>query len=185
MTEREALTIVAALQGAYPRPEVTPKTVKIYAEILLPLEYPAVRHAVERLLLTAKFLPTIAEIRDAVTANAAPEWPTPGDAWARVMHLVRKVGSYGTLPSATPFDRMVKRCIEGIGGWTYLCEETENVMADRAHFLRVYEQNVAREKQRDAATVWPLPGSAPRRELDDTTAPQVLQLVADVARRVS
>lgn len=181
MTEREALTLVAALQGAYPRPELTPKTVKIYAEILLPLDYAAARSAVERLLLTAKFLPTIAEIRDSLTANAAPEWPTPGDAWARVMHLIRKVGSYGTLPTQTPFDRMVKRCIEGIGGWAYLCEETENVMADRAHFLRVYEQNVARERQRDAAEVWPLPGPEARPALDRVPA-TVVDLITRVTR---
>lgn len=183
MTEREALTVVAALQGAYPRPEMTPATVKIYARMLLPLDYAAVMQAAERLLLTAKFLPTIAEIREAVTADATPEWPTPGDAWARVMHLVRKVGSYGTLPTATPFDRMVKRCIEGIGGWSYLCDETENIMADRAHFLRVYEQNVARERQRDAAQVWPLPGTSERPAID-TASPKVLELVAKVARSV-
>lgn len=183
MTKAEALQCVTILAGAFPRPEMTEATVRIYVECLLEHDARTVQTAIRRLVVTSRFLPTIAEIREAVTANATPEWPTPGDAWARVMHLVRKIGSYGTLPSATPFDRMVKRCIEGIGGWSYLCDETKNIMADRAHFLRVYEQNVARERQRDAAQVWPLPGTSERPAID-TASPKVLELVAKVARSV-
>ncbi len=181
MTNAEALQCVTMLAGAYPRPEMSEATVRIYVRCLVPLDFGMVSAAIERLLLTSRFLPTIAEIREAVTANSAPTWPTPGDAWARVMHLVRKVGIYGTLPTATPFDRMIKRCIEGIGGWPYLCDETENLMADRAHFLKVYEQNVARERQRDAADVWTLPGQVDRRPAIEPS-PKVAELVAQVMR---
>lgn len=38
------------------------------------------------------------------------------------------------------------RCVEALGGYDYLCR-SEEPMADRAHFIRIYDQIVERERQ--------------------------------------
>lgn len=181
MTDAEALRIVSRLVAAFPRPVVNEMTVDVYVEALLPLDAARVAASVQRLTLTVRFLPTIAEIREAMTTQSGPELPTAGDAWATVLHWVRKIGGYGTVPTRTPIDRLIARCIDAVGGWHYLCHESENLMADRAHFLRVYAENVQRVHRHAAERVWPLPAPPEReRVTDERTAAQVQALVSHV-----
>ena len=158
MTEPEALRLMVRLVAAFPRPEVSEATVDVYVQHLLPLDYQAARVAIARLVATRKFLPAIAEIRDAMTEQRATDFPTAGDAWALAMTWVRKIGGYGTPPETTPTERLVKRAIDGLGGWAYLCHESENLAADRARFLDGWDELVRRERTRTAHEVWPLPG---------------------------
>ncbi len=171
MTKAEALALVTDIVSAYPRPEVHEDTVLLYVRHLVPLEYAPARAAVDRLILTSRFLPTIAEVRAAVTAAEVPSFPTAGDAWATVLHWVRKIGGYGDLPRhGTPVERMLCRAIDAIGGWPYLCHETDNLVADRAHFFRVWTEMATREERETAERVWPLPAPTRRPALPETGA---------------
>lgn len=182
MTEPEALRLMVRLVAAFPRPEVSEATVDVYVEHLLPLDYEAARAAIARLVVTATFLPKVAEIRDAMTAQQAITYPTAGEAWALAMTWVRKIGGYGSVPQATPVDQLIKRAIDGLGGWQYLCHETENLAADRARFLDGWDELVARERRASAETVWPLP-AAPERAPIEAPA-KVRELVSGLAEQL-
>lgn len=63
MKESEAYEIVLMLQAAYGR-EMPDSTVKLYTAKLAQLDVKPCKRAVDRLIDTAKFLPSIAEVRE-------------------------------------------------------------------------------------------------------------------------
>lgn len=125
MTRREAALLTAALKAAYPRQEVDEATLAIYAESLLDLDYPAAQRTVHGLIRTSRFFPTIAEVR---TAWAEHELgvPSAGAAWEQASNR---------WPVTNP---VVRRALELVGG-SYAIRTSENPVAIRAHFMRVYD----------------------------------------------
>ena len=95
---------------------------------------------------TSKFFPAASELRQTafgLKAVASGEL-TAGDAWAMVSKAFGIHGHYQGVPDHFP--PLVKRAVDAVGGWTSLCL-SENGMADRAHFLKVYDTLDARTKQ--------------------------------------
>jgi hypothetical protein len=95
---------------------------------------------------TSKFFPAAAELRQTafgLKAVADGEL-TAGDAWAMVTKAIGAQGYPGGMPDHFP--PLVKRAVEGMGGWKALCM-SENGMADRAHFLKMYDTLEVRTKQ--------------------------------------
>jgi hypothetical protein len=62
MTRQQAETLLVRLTAAFPRAEFPTPTAKLYRGVLEALPYERTRDAIEELLLTATFLPAIAEI---------------------------------------------------------------------------------------------------------------------------
>lgn len=88
---REALL---SMRAAFPQREVPVSTLALYSRQLVDLDPAAVVDAIERLIRTSRFFPTIAEIREAAVAGG----PTEGLAelaWAEVQREVRRVGDHG------------------------------------------------------------------------------------------
>ena len=82
------------MRTAYPNREIPVETMALYARQLTDLDEAAVVDAIYRLVRTSKFLPSIAEIREAAVAGG----PTEGLAelaWAEVQREVRRVGDHG------------------------------------------------------------------------------------------
>ena len=95
---------------------------------------------------TSKFFPAAAELRQTafgLKAIASGEL-TAGDAWAMVSKAFGTHGHYQGIPDHFP--PLVKRAVDAMGGWTELCM-SKNGMADRAHFLKVYDTLDTRTKQ--------------------------------------
>lgn len=82
--------------------------------------------------------PTIAQLRQLALAG---NYPSPGDAWGEVMRQMREVGHYRE-PAFS--HAMIGLAVEHLGGWQALCE-SDNLVADRAHLLRLYEELVRRD----------------------------------------
>lgn len=79
------------LRLAFPQREVPVETMALYARQLADIDEASVVDAVFRLIRTAKFFPTVAEIRESAVAGG----PTEGlaeSAWAEVQREVRRVG---------------------------------------------------------------------------------------------
>ena len=72
----------------------------------------------------------------------APKRRDPMEAWGEVIQAIQRFGFYR---SPVFDDPLIARAVDALG-WKYLCS-SENVVADRAHFAKVYEQFVEREKQ--------------------------------------
>ena len=95
---------------------------------------------------TNKFFPAAAELRQTafdLKAVATGEL-TAGDAWAMVTTAIGAHGYVRGMPDHFP--PLVKRAVEGLGGWKALCM-SENGMVDRAHFIKMFGELDKRVKQ--------------------------------------
>jgi predicted CoA-binding protein len=101
---------------------------------------------------SSKWFPSVAELRGvALEIQArARGIPTAAEAWVEVMGQVRAHGYYGEPVFSYP---LIQQAIDGLGGWRNLCAGT-NQVADRAHFLRIYESLSSRDH--DTAAMLPV-----------------------------
>lgn len=150
MTQLEAKKLVAVLVASFASSKITIDTVGVYERMLSDLDYVVANAAVERLLATAKFLPTIAEIREACLALSTGEKRPGGDAWGEVLAAIRKYG-YVRVPGKDFrfHDPVVAQAVAALN-WTELCS-SENVQADRARFIELYDKLAATERTRQLA----------------------------------
>jgi hypothetical protein len=141
LTER-----VGLLVACFPQPPIGDEMVKAYVRWLADIPLEVLDAVIEQAVAEYKFLPTIAELREIVLrlSSVSGRRPNAAEAWGDVMAEVRRVGSYRQPVFS---DELVARAVEIIG-WRELCL-SENGVADRAHFFRVYEQLVRREAEEE------------------------------------
>lgn len=109
--------------------------VDAWGRLLLDLETDQVLAAIEAYAVTgAEFAPGPGVIRKRAIELAAPSALPDGDAaWAEVLDQIARVGYVGTPSFSHPAIDTTVRAF----GWLALCQ-SENQVADRAHFLRMY-----------------------------------------------
>lgn len=162
--EAEISRLVGAMGASFPNTNVTEATIEVYISMLkdVPLEY--LTAAVEQCMAESEFFPTIAKIRDKALSLARPERKDPFEAWGVVLKTIERVGFY-RMPSFE--DPLIARAVDCMG-WQYLCS-SENVVADRAHFAKVYQQFCERETQDSRL----LPQARALRELNSGTIREI------------
>jgi hypothetical protein len=146
--EQELTVRITALAGMYPAVQLSDETIAGYCRALADVPLAALDAALAQTQQECKFFPTVAEIRERVLDATAPRRPDGPDAWALVLGEFSRVGSYGDPRFPDP---LVARAVD-IMGWRELCL-SENQVADRAHFLQIYNALVKRE--RDEARLLP------------------------------
>lgn len=134
MTKAEAAELVALVVAQWPQTAVTDKTSMVYEAALLDLDFAVAQVAVSRLAKTARWLPTVAEIREVAADLVHGPKRLGTEAWGDVGDEVRRVGAYG-LPRFT--DPIVAEAVRVIG-WRTICLG-DNDVSDRARFIDVYE----------------------------------------------
>lgn len=140
MTPGETAALVSAVAAAFPAARMSRDTVDIYREMLQDLDAQAASAAVRNLVRTAKWLPTIAEIRAAVVLVEDGPGGIALEQWGKVGRACERVGIYEPAP---PFkDPITARCVESMD-WRYLCK-SPNEASDRARFCELYGQLRAR-----------------------------------------
>lgn len=155
-SEQTVTLVLRMLSQSYPdRFKLGEDTLTIWHRLLVDLPDDALMAAAIDHTTHSVFPPAVAELRNACFRMVEPETPTAGEAWAKIITAVNRFGTgdvprYGSsLPGAqTPEDYlgpMLWRCVGALGGWRYVCL-SENGMADRAHFTRIYDQFVERER---------------------------------------
>lgn len=145
MNTLEAKKLIAVLIAAFPG-KATDATVQIYERMLGDLEYVAANAAVERLLATAKFLPTIAEIREATLTVHAGEIRPGAEAWGEVLRAIARYGRNRTPGDDFQFsDPVTAECVAALK-WRELCD-SENQVADRARFVELYDKLAAQNRR--------------------------------------
>jgi len=144
MTKNGILRMLATLQAMYPRNyENMDKDQKLimmdtWTSLMSDVTDESAFAALRKLLATCKFPPTIAEMREVVSGIKYNDVPDAGDAWQEVN---RAISHYGYYREADAFDSMreLTRQAAARMGWKQLCtSEVENDMADRAHFMKIY-----------------------------------------------
>lgn len=143
MTPVQAKALLGVLLSYWPKADLPPQTLKLYRDHLLEFDLEPAAHAVTNLGATSTFLPTVAELRRAIVRELDPDpIPDVDQAWAEVVANARD-GIYGTPIYSHP---AVADTVGAMGGIRELAV-SENLMAERAHFMRLYETCKARAER--------------------------------------
>lgn len=167
MTREEAQKVCMILAAAF-RGDLrgmTTDEVKVWAETysfgILDLDAAEVSAAVHRLVRSSKFMPRVAEIREAVIVTTRGQQRTGAEAWGDVLREVSRTGRYR---EPKFFDPLVSQVIAGMG-WVQICD-SENTVADRARFVDAYNEMARQGRQQavvsDGAAAKALPSRGER-----------------------
>lgn len=168
MTDDESTKIWACISAGYPAAMARMGDAQarassaVYRRMLADLDYPTVNAAVEGLIATSKFLPTVAEIREAAASLTAGPVRAGGEAWGDVLMAVRRFGINRRPEFADPLTAAAVHAL----GWRELCN-SENQTADRARFIELYDQIAHRRRHEYIAAG--LPAARQLRELRGPT----------------
>jgi hypothetical protein len=179
LSEGEILAQICELMGAmgalFPAAQMGVASHKAYARMLKDIPLPTLTVAVDQLCVENKFLPSVAEIREKARVLTSPkDVLTAGEAWGFVVKRMKKYGIYDQYPPRPrpPIEHpYIEDAVAAIGGWYDLCT-SENQVADRAHFMKIYDQLVARREADERL----LPASRELKQLN-RGQPLIAQLV--------
>ena len=138
MTKQQTAIILGTIQELYPKfaKEPTNATLNIWHEMIGDLDFKLAQIAVKKHASVSNFPPTVAEIRANAAEITSPTMLTEGEAWGEVMRIISKCGYYRPKEAMEHFDPLTKKCVKIIT-WNVLCL-TEDMMATRAHFFKIY-----------------------------------------------
>jgi hypothetical protein len=132
MTPPEAIKLVAQLASAFPRTPLLDLTQATYADNMVDLSAEVGAAAVQRLIRTVKWLPTIAEIRAAAVDVACDEL-SPAEAWEEVTH---NLSFYEDPRFSSP---LIKRAVDCLGGVkTLALMQYDKLCFERNKFMEIY-----------------------------------------------
>ena len=117
----------------------------VWFALLGDLEYPVLNAAIQKYMVTNKFPPTIADLRELATTICIGDLPDWGEGWEKVLHAIRFYGYYRESEALATMDELTKTCVKRLG-WRNLCM-SENNNHDRANFRMIYEQLQERTKK--------------------------------------
>jgi hypothetical protein len=148
MTGNEFKSILAVLTATYKNFVVTDETkAKIWYEMLGDIDYNVLKLAVQKHVAETEFPPTIASLRKAASSITNPEIEmlNAGAAWEEVKDAIRKFGMNREVDALNSMSLLTKSAVKAMT-WRELCL-SENQMADRAHFLKIFDAYKDREKK--------------------------------------
>jgi hypothetical protein len=179
MTEVEAQKLVTILMASFSTKGIQDPaaTQAIYRRMISDLDYQVASAAVERLLATSEFMPTIAAIRSACVNVTQGDKRAGGEAWGDVLRAVGKFG-YMRQPGQdfNLEDNVAQRAVLALG-WRNICE-SENQIADRARFVDLYDKLSASNRTEQIAGS--LPAQQRLRELRAGEAQSLSQIINGV-----
>lgn len=146
--EREQFKILCkGMKAVYTQETFLPDAdaFNIWFSLLGDLEYAVLNAAIQKYMLTNKFPPTIADLRDMATTISAGEIPDWGEGWEQVLQAIRRFGTYRETEAINSMDELTQACVRRLG-WRNLCM-SDNNNHDRANFRMIYEQLAERKKK--------------------------------------
>ena len=145
MTREEFKVLCKGMKAVYTQPTFLPDAdaFNIWFSLLQDLDYMVAQAAIQKYMLTQKFPPTIADIRELATNVSIGEKPLWSDGWEEVLYAIRRFGSYREAEALESMSPITRQAVQRLG-FINLCM-SENVMTDRANFRMIYEQISERE----------------------------------------
>lgn len=131
-------------------------TLVLWEKMLSDLPPEVAEAALLKVLVSAKFFPTVAEIREAAVQISQPRVMDASEAWGQVMTALRKFGLYQAREAMEWLSPEVCAMVRRFG-WYELCH-AENIDVIRGQFMRAWETHA--KGQRDMAVL-----PAPIREM--------------------
>lgn len=149
MTKAEAVKLFAVITASYPRDTAfaaaDAQMAGVWAKMLADVPYEIAENAVTAHVANSPFPPSIAEIRQ-WTAKAVMIAAMDADqAWGYVLGAIRDHGYYDPSGAKTSMPAKVWETVMRIyPTWEQICM-SENGIADRAHFMRMWDARTKRE----------------------------------------
>jgi len=117
---------------------------ELWLRALKDLSYEECEEATLRIIMESDFAPTIATVRRAVR-DMNPQIPTAGDAWGEVEQALIKFDMRQDKKAIDSLSPIAGQVVKNMGWWCL--KNSNNQMADRAHFLKMYEEIAKKERQ--------------------------------------
>lgn len=147
--EAEIVRLLRSYISAFPRADMKDTAFVIYARALSVLSVEEVNAAMLKLLRTAKFWPTVAEIFEAaksVRESATGEaMPTAAEAWGEVQELAKRL--FLDKPWTFSHDA-IRKTVELFGKRELCIYDEDSTGIVRGQFIRMYNE-VARKMQEE------------------------------------
>ena len=146
MEREEFKMLVKGMKAIYAQPTFIPDqdAFNMWYALMSDLPYEVCNVAIQKYMLTNKFPPTVAEIRELASGVVNGDPLTWGESWERALNAVRRYGSYNQLEALNSLDPLTRKCVDSIGYMT-LCM-SENIMVERAHFQKIFDVYQRREQ---------------------------------------
>lgn len=146
MTRDEFKILAKGMKAVFTQPTFLPDAdaFNIWYSLLKDLEYQVAQAAIQKYMLTNKFPPTIADIREHAASVRTGEKPLWSDGWEEVLRAIRRYGSYRETEALNSMSEITRTAVQRLG-FRNLCM-SENIMADRANFRMIFEQLADREQ---------------------------------------
>ena len=123
-------------------------TMSLWYEHMADLDYGIAKKALDNWFETEKWSPSLSDIRHTYSLLVNGEYAPWSSEWEKVEYAVRsKYGRYRKEEALNSFTEITRRCVLALG-WDNLCD-SENIMADRAHFGRIYEELSSKKRERN------------------------------------
>lgn len=184
MTELEVRGVLKLLAAAYPtqRQRMTNDDVRamaaVYTAGLLDLDAERVAAAVNRLVKSSRWIPTIAEIREAAVDVAHGERRAGGEAWGEVTREARRICGLSESDVIRDPELAKPRLADPIAiaaarsiGWDEIRDRRIGDVSTRARFIELYDQVAAREHKEAAIA----PGATSKALPQRTTEPRTMR----------
>ena len=146
MTKTEIIALVLLATAAHPAAQgKDPKpVVEAWSLMLADIPFALAKAAIIKVCRESKFFPSVADIIEAAQEldPKSEKLPTAAEAWEEVVKLIINIGPYRAPVYSCD---TVRRAAQSIG-WLQLCTG-ENMEADRAHFLKIYESMRNKHKE--------------------------------------
>lgn len=148
MTFDEFKPLVKGLKSAFSQPNFLPDgdSVNVWYEFLKDLDSKVCSVAISKYIMTNKFPPTVADIRELCTSVTAGDKPLWSDGWDEVMRAMRRYGSYNEVEALESMSEITRQCVRRLG-YQNLCR-SEEIGVDRANFRMIFEQVANREYEK-------------------------------------
>ena len=153
MTKKEFAIFAAALKTYYPKEQLLPNSeaMELWFRQLQDIPYIVAEAALNKWVVTQKWSPSIAEIREMAVTVTAGEKPLWSDGWEEVVRAIKNYGSYGQKEAMESMSEITRMAVRRMG-YIDLCR-SENPVADRANFRMIFEQIAEREQKQNQLPV--------------------------------
>lgn len=147
MERDEFKVLVKGMKAVYSQETFIPDqdAFNMWFVLLQDIPYEVCRVAVQKHMMLNKFPPTVAEIRELAATAVNGRAMTWGESWEKARTAIRRYGSYNQTEALNSLDPVTRKCVESMG-YKNLCF-SENEMADRAHYQRLFEVFSKREQE--------------------------------------
>lgn len=150
MRQTEIIKLIGICSANYrnwPEKSQAEPMLALWTKMMGDTEYFVAEAAVEKYLAESVYPPTIADIMTRIADITVIKEKTAIEAWDDVKTAIRKFGWYNEKGAMQSLGGTTHKVIDSMGFKTLCLSEDE--MADRAHFLKVYDTLAKRKREED------------------------------------